>query len=273
MASKMMENVKTVNSAVRTSMMVAVAGGMGYVTWFGYSNYVVPGIEAKQAISDLQTLREEYEVQSAQLKVAEAENDRLETTMKLLKIDQRVANLEVMEKGVDDRGKPYLEVRFTEVDEYGNPAGASRDYTLQGNMFFIDTWVAKFEDRYIEQSDGLRGVSLFKFKRIYGDDEKPSEAQSLDISSGDVPDRYRDQAVTDFERAIWSDFDAVCNDLSRQKELGIRAIHGQANYLPPEEGRTYQVRIRSTGDVSLTPLERKTDADSYDEQESQVQEP
>jgi len=40
MTSKTMENVKTVNSAVRTLMMVVLAGGLGYVTWFGYHNYI-----------------------------------------------------------------------------------------------------------------------------------------------------------------------------------------------------------------------------------------
>lgn len=256
MPSKVMENVKTVNSVVRTAMMVTIAGGLGYGTWFGYTNYVAPSIEAKQAIVELDTLKQDYERQTARMQSLELENDRLATTLKLLKIEQRVALIEVLEKGVDDRNEEYMLVRFTEVDPDGNPTGPSRDYTLMGKTFFIDTWIAKFEDRYIEQADGLRGVSLFKFKRIFGDDERPSAAQSLDLASGGVPKIYQSPESSAFEEKIWADFDAVCNNRERQEELGIRAIGRQAPSLMAEEGRTYKITIRSTGDINLVPLKQ-----------------
>jgi hypothetical protein len=148
-------------------------------------------------------------------------------------------------------------LRFTEVDEEGYPIGTARDFTLPGNTFYIDCWVAKFQDKYIEQVDELRGQSLVMFKSIFGNDQKPSEAFSLDDSSQQVPKRYQTRRQSEFEAKIWSDFHAVSNDLSRQQELGIRAVHGQANYLRPEEGSTYQVKLRSTGDVSLKPILRE----------------
>lgn len=252
--SQTMDNVKTINSAVRTLMMLAVAGGLGYVGYMGYTEYIQPGLMAKQ---EVQELRRANEDQAEQLRKAELENDRLATINKLMKVEGRVANLEVLEKGVDEDGQDYLEVRFTEVDEEGDPIGTTRDYTLTGNTFFIDCWVAKFEDKYVEQVDELRGQSLVMFKSIFGNDQKPSEAFSLDDSSQRVPKRYQTDRQSEFEAKIWSDFNAVCNDREKQKELGIRAIHGQANYLPPEEGRTYQIKLRSTGDVSLTPLTAK----------------
>ncbi len=261
MTSRMMENVKTVNSAVRTAMMVTIAGGLGYVTWFGYHNYIVPGMKAKEAVAELETLKSEYQSISSKLETTTAEKERLATSVKLLKLDKRAAFIEVMEKGIDDQKQPYLEVRFTEVDPAGNPIGTSKDFTLRGETFFIDTWMAKFQDRYIEEEDALRGASLFKFKRIFGDDEKPSEAQSLEHSSSEVPEFYKQKAVSDFEKQIWSDFHAVCNDPARQDELGIRAVGGQAPHIKAQEGRTYKVTIRATGDISLNPIEKTTDGD------------
>ena len=260
MASKVMDNVKTVNSVVRTTMMVGIAGGLGYVSWFGYNNYIAPSMEAKQALVELDSLKEDYLLKVERLKVLEEENDRLSTAMKLLKIDRRVAYLEVLEKGVDDKDDHYMLVRFTEVDPDGNPSGPSRDYALRGKTVFIDTWIAKFEDQYIEQADALRGVSLFKFKRIFGDDEKPSEAQSLDLNSSGVPKIYQDETASAFEKKIWSDFDAVCNDRSRQEELGIRAVGRQAPSLTVKEGMTYKITIRSSGDISLVPLKSENNA-------------
>ena len=257
--SKTMENVKTINSAVRTAMMLGIAGVVGYGGYTGYTEFIQPGIHAKQAIADLEELRLSHETQAEQLKRSEEENDRLATINKLMRVEGRVANLEVLEKGVDEDGQDYLEVRFTEVDKDGFPIGSTKDFTLLGNTFFIDCWVAKFEDKYIEQVDDLRGQSLVMFKSIFGNDQKPSEAFSLDESSQRVPKPYQTDRQSEFEAKIWADFNAVCNDREKQKELGIRAIHGQANYLPPEEGRTYQINLRSTGDVSLTPL-KKDDA-------------
>ena len=254
MTSKMMDNVKTVNSAVRTLLMVVVAGGLGYGVWLGYHNYIAPGVAGKQAIAELATLKTEHQKLLEQLKTLSADNDRMATSIKLLKFDRRAAYVEVLEKGIDDQKQPYLEVRFTEVDANGDPLGVSKDFTLQGNKIYVDAWVAKFKDRYIEQADALRGAALFKFKRIFGDDEKPSQAQSLESATNVVPDFYQQSVVSDFEKQIWADFHDVCKTPERQDELGLRNLGGQAPYVMAEEGVTYKVTVRSTGDISIAPV-------------------
>jgi hypothetical protein len=255
--SDMINNVKTINSAMRTLMLLGVTGAVGYGGWFGYQTYVKPGFEAKQAIADLADLREEFDAQSKEMAAVQELNDRLETSMKLLKVDRRIANIKVLEKGVDDEGQPYLEVRFSEVNEYGEIIGSPRDFTLRGEKFYIDGWVATFEDKYIEDADELRAASLFVFKSIYGDAERPMDGQRLDTQTVEFgpPGIYKSDRQTAFEQQIWNDFWQVCNNRKLQKELGIRASQGQASYLEAEEGRTYQVNIRSSGGMSLTPLD------------------
>jgi hypothetical protein len=247
--SNLMNNVKTINSAVRTVLVVGVCSVVGYGGYFGYNNYVKPSAEAKQAIADLAQLRVEYEEQAALL-------ERLETSMKLLKVDRRMANVTVMEKGEDDDGNPYLEVSFTEVDENDKPVGTTRNFTLKGEKFYIDGWVATFEDSYIENADELRAASMFAFKSIYGDAEAPKDAQRLDGVSHEsvVPGIYNDNQKREFEQKIWGDFWKVCNDADLQRELGIRASQGQTSYLKPEEGKTYQVNIRASGGMTLKPI-------------------
>ena len=61
--SSFFNNVKTINSAIRTVIAVCVLGGVGYGGWFGYSNYLKPGLEAKTAKEDLDKLRVEFEEQ------------------------------------------------------------------------------------------------------------------------------------------------------------------------------------------------------------------
>ena len=219
--------------------MVCVAGVLAVVGWAGYENYILPGIEAKKVKEELAQLQDQY--------------DRLEVSASLLKNDRRIAQLTVNKKGVDEEGNKFLEVTFSEVDINGEIIGSSREFILPGHTFFVDCWVAQFDDQYVEQADLLRSASIFTFKRIYGDEQKPAEGFPLDDFS--KPEGiYGKSAASDFAQQIWSDFGRVCNDRDLQEELGIRAVNGQANYLPPNEGQTYQITIRASGAVSLVPL-------------------
>ena len=271
--SNFMSNVKTLNSVVRTVLLVGFLGIFGYGSWFGYERYVKPGLKAEAAIAQAERLEKELSELVEKQKQLMVENDRMHTSLKLLKTDRRIANVEILEKTFDNEGSPEMLVRFTEVDESGDPVGSSKDYELKGDQFFIDCWIATFEDKYIEQADELRNASLFAFKSIYGDAEKPRDAQRLDSDSAEAPPGiYDDHRKREFERKIWSDFWSVCNNRGKQKELGIRAAYGQANHLVGEAGQRYQVEIRASGGVSLRPIERdeneratKSDDDFEDE--------
>lgn len=262
--SDFMNKVKTVNSAVRTSIAVLLLGAVGYGGWFGYDNYIKPGAQAKQALADLADLEAEFKKQEeellksqTQLKVVEQLNDRLETSMKLLKVDRRIANVTCLEKGKDETGESYMEVSFTEVDENNEPIGAAKNYTVKGEKLYVDGWVVTFEDQYIEDADELRAASLYVFKSIYGDAEPPRDGQRLDSSSGDQgpPGIYADERKREFEQKIWKDFWEFSNDLELQREMGIRAAYGAAPYIKPEEGKTYQVQIRSSAGWSFAPID------------------
>ena len=256
--------VKTINSAVRTVIITGVLGVVSYGSWLGYDNYIRPSAEAKRAMADLELLKERYEENEAALKqtaealqFAEKDNERLETSMKLLKINRRLANITVLDKGKNEDGTPFMEVGFTEVDERGNQIGSTRNYTIQGEKLYVDGWIVSFEDKYVEENDELRSASLYVFKSIYGDNEKPSEGQRLDVDSADngPPGIYKSADKVAFEQKIWSDIWKVSNDSGLQKDYGIRAAHGHAGYIKPIKGKTYQVHIRASGGMTLTPIE------------------
>jgi hypothetical protein len=96
---------------------------------------------------------------------------------------------------------------------------------------------------------------MFVFKSIFGELERPVDAKRLDTQShADLPGIYKNAQQNEFEQKIWNDFWKVSNSLSLQKELGIRASHGQANYVVGEKGQSYQVEIRASGAMSLKPL-------------------
>ena len=256
---------------------MGACGVIGYFGYFGYQHYVKPSHEAKQAIADLATLQEdfakqkldfekqkaslqkEFEQQKAVMKKEIARvtelNERMAISMKLLKVDKRVANIKVLSVEEDEDGSPLMNVSFTEVGSDGEEIGISKNYTIKGNKFYVDGWIVAFEDKYIEQADELRGASLFVFKSIYGNDERPRDAQRLDDDSQDRPGIYEDDRKSEFEQKIWSDFWGVCNDTHKQAELGIRASHGQTTYIVGKEGKTYQVEIRASGSMGIKIIE------------------
>jgi len=259
--SDLLNNVKTINSAVRTVLVLGAVSFVGYGGYFGYNNYVKPSQDAKQAIANLAEMTKKYEAQEAALletteknKQLVVLNDRLESSIKLLKVDRRMANVTVLKKTKDENGETMMEVSFTEVNEKDEPIGATKNFTLKGDKFYIDGWVATFEDEYIEQADELRAASMFAFKSIYGDAEPPKNGQRLDIESNGAPGIYKDDRKRAFEDKIWSDFWKVCNDPDLQHELGIRTSGGRTSYIEAIEGKTYQVNIRATGDMSLNPI-------------------
>ena len=260
-----MNNVKTINSSVRTVIFLGIFGVVGYFGYFGYDTYIRPGQQAKQAIAELETLKSDFEAQQAQLQKSKKQlgvvsekldsanelNERLAISMKLLKVDKRVANIKVLGTEKDDDGNPLMNVSFTEVGPDGEEIGISKNYTVKGTKFYVDGWIVAFDDKYIEQADELRGASLFVFKSIYGDGEAPRDAQRLDVDSQERPGIYNDDQKSEFEEKIWTDFWGVSNDAHRQKELGIRASHGQTTYILGQEGKTYQVEIRASGSMSI----------------------
>ena len=246
--SDLMNNVKTINSAVRTVMAIAVVGILGFGTWYGYTNYIKPSAEAKAALADLKELQTEFDVLSRR-------NDRLETSLKLLKSDRRMANLTILEKQIDNDGRSWR-VQFKEVNAQNEAIGPAKEFSLRGERIYIDGWVVKFDDKYIEEADELRAASLFVFKSIYGSDQSPADGSPLDEQSAEdgIPDGYRSDKQRDFEKQIWGDFWTVCNDKGKQEELGVRASHGVAVSIDPVEGKTYRMDIRSGGDVSIEPI-------------------
>ena len=124
---------------------------------------------------------------------------------------------------------------------------------IKGELVYIDSWIVKFDDKYVEQSDLHRSTSLVLFKRIFGDKQRPVDGFALD-QEGVAPRVYRrDDQSNELETKIFEDFWSVANDNEKQRALGIRAAHGTADYIKVEPEKSYRVEIRASGDVTIVP--------------------
>jgi len=244
--------------------MLAIFGFLGFAGWYTYNTYIVPSRNAQKALAELESLKADFEEQTKELEQTKVENARLSTANKLLKVTKRLANITVTEMGELEDGVPFFDVLFEEVDSYGNPVAKAREFRLKGDQLWVDCWVCKFDDDYVEQGDELRGTSLCIFKRILGNLDGQNGGYPLDRLDEDgkvvPPGIYHSgPRMTEFEEKIWSDFWKIANDPELQDEMGIKATHGQIDYLKVEKDRIYSVKANSLGGFDLDPLPIKRD--------------
>lgn len=256
------EGIKALNSVVRTLLVMAGVGVVGYGGYLGYNQYVVPASQAKEAIAKLEEfkienfrLNETVLAQGKRLDELEEKNEKLQTSLKLIKMDRRLAHVTVKKMDKSEDGVPFMDVDFSEMDRDGKPLGEPRSFHLAGDKLYVDCWLVKFEDQYIEDgNDDLRNATLCVFKGIWGDLDGPAGGMALDdTGKQQVPVGYADSPVTDFEKKIWYDFWSVANSIEKQRALGIRAAHGQVDYVLAEEGQVYLVELRASDGVTLRP--------------------
>jgi hypothetical protein len=273
-----MENISTINSFIRTVLATIVIGVAGVAGWFGYSTYNKNEIAARKSATELAKANEQLELtkkdveakaaeiaqktqllQEKEVQIAALSKDveRLETSLALVKVDHRLAKLTVTDQGIDQSsGQPFSLVEFVELNDDGNPLDTPREFRVRGDLVYIDNWIVKFEDKYVESADIERGTSLILFHRIFGDKQQPADGFPLD-EQGTRPKAYASGGkMTDLEKKIWGDFWNIANDEKMAHELGIRAAHGGAVSMKVQKGKTYRVIMRSTGDLSIVPEEK-----------------
>ena len=114
---------------------------------------------------------------------------KLELALRYLKIDHRVARFTAVDQTKDEAtGEIRSLIEFVELNDEGHPIDTPRQFSIRGDIVYIDGWVVKFDDKYVEQADLERGTSLLLFKRIFGSGQKPDDGYPLD-EVGSAPQR------------------------------------------------------------------------------------
>ena len=273
--SSFMDGVSTVNSFLRTMLALAFLGGFGTAGYYAYTGYHAKEIDARRSAQLLDERNRELAGAKDRLKLAEADLakqatelrakdaeidklkanvKRLELALHYLKIDHRVARFTAVDQFKDEAiGETISVVEFVELNDAGQSIDTPRRFQIRGDIVYIDGWVVKFEDKYIEQADLERGTSLLLFKRIFGSGQRPDDGFPLDETDSAPRVYSRGGKISDFEKKIWADFWTIANDPDRARQLGIRAAHGGAPFMKVEKGKSYRILLRASGDPTIVP--------------------
>lgn len=259
----MIESISTLNSFVRTVLALVVIGGASVGGWFGYTTYFAAKIDADKKAQELEAAKKDLAAKDEQIvklgkdiDLLNAKVEKLDMALRLLKVDHRVARLTVLEQGKEpDSSEVTTTIEFVELDEQGAQIDKPKRFKILGDMVYVEYWVVKFDDKYVEEADIERSTSLCLFQRIFGEKQKPIDGFVLD-EVGSRPVVYgRGREPSDFESKIWDDFWNIANDPDKAREMGIRANHTDAPGHRVQAGKSYKLELRASGGLTFKPDE------------------
>ena len=275
----MLKTINAVNKLAGTIVSLAVLAVIGAGGWYAYQTYFAGKLRAQREIEEreakivglsrdlaartheidrlgdaLTETHEQIDRLELDLEAKQRQIERLDMAVRLLKVDHRVAQIDVLgQEGSAEGGDLVTHFSFVEIDDRGKPLDEPRVFRVAGDFLFVDSWVAKFTDEFVEVGDPLRSTSICLFRRLFGETQRPSEGFALD-SFGSRPAAYRKGGkMSELEQEIWGKFWEYANDPVKAEKVGVRAAHGEAPYIKLLPGKRYKVVLRASGGLSLIP--------------------
>lgn len=186
----------------------------------------------------------------AQLEREQKRTAQLQQIVQRLESETRVADVIVKDQQTVN-GTLRTSIVFVEYRRDGSALPARR-FTVDGNMIHFDALVAKFDGKFVEQNDPLRGHSIALFTRLYGDNQTPAQGFPID-QPGQVPAVYRDDdpKVSQFQQELWQNFWRLADDPNYRNEMGVRIAQGEGPWLPFERDRLYTLTVEANGGINI----------------------
>jgi len=138
---------------------------------------------------ELRDKNQQIEQMSTELEAKSREIQRMDTAMRLLKVDHRVARIAVADQWTRPDNVVMTKLAFAEVNDGGALLEGFKTFTIEGDVVYIDSWVAKFADEHVENGVPLRSTSICLFRRLFGENQTPNEGFALD-TVGSRPAAY-----------------------------------------------------------------------------------
>ena len=230
---------------------LALVGIVSVGGYYAYQAFYANDILLRERQEKIDEVGIEIEHLNSENKIKQQQIDRLQLAMRLLKVDHRIAQVWVLDQHKPTGSDRLLtKFRFVEVDG-DRPIDKPRDFTIDGDLLYVDALVIKFADEYVEQGDPLRSTSVCLFQRLFGEYQQPSEGFTID-TVGARPRAYgQEGSMSEFEQSIWNNFWKYANDPQLAKAAGIRAMHGEAPSMRLEKGKLYSIELRASGGTAF----------------------
>jgi hypothetical protein len=218
-----------------TSIILAVLAIGGYWT---YSSR-----EQQRMIAELTAINAELEQKVEEHKAM----------IERLSRSRRIAHIEIVDQaiGLDSRAIETT-LRLYELDDDGGEI-ARQDFTITGDVLFVDAWTVKFDHEKIAQGHPLYGRTLVLLRRVYSDRMAPIDGLAID-TPGAIPPGYATGDASQFEQKVWSHFWELAMDADLAKAMDVRVAQGEAVYKPVRKDQWFELLVDAAGGINLTPI-------------------
>jgi hypothetical protein len=182
---------------------------------------------------------------------AEKKSEQLKQVIGRLSAERRMADVVVTDQQVVD-GKTKTTLLFVEYARDGTALPAKR-FAIDGNVAYVDAMVIKFDGKFVQQNDPLRGHSIALFTRLFAENQPPEKGFRID-EPNTIPAAYRgsDPYVQDFERDLWASFWKLADDEAYRTEMGVRVAQGEAVSTQFHPDKLYTLTLEADGGLNIT---------------------
>jgi hypothetical protein len=143
------------------------------------------------------------------------------------------------------------DLRFIELDDNGREIGR-RDYTIPGDVLFVDAWTARFPKEAVAEGNPLRDRTVVLLRRIYSEQLPPVQGFAID-TPGAIPCGYAGSDRLRLEQAVWQGFWKMAADPTVARSHGIAVAQGEAVYKPVRQGEAYELMVDAAAGLTLVP--------------------
>ena len=212
--------MKSLMKFFRSLFAVVLLGGVGYVGYRYYYQYIQENAVLRQIADRLQA-------------------------------DSRVA--EVLVTGVnfdEQKRQTFTTIKFLEYDSKGRPL-EPRYFTFSGNIIQFQSLVIRFDDFYIRRGDKLRGRSAYLFWKVFMLDGANTQESEI-TEARTIPSGYKLEGTTHpFEEKLWAEFWTYALDPQKAGSGGIKNAQIEAPGTMFVPGVLYTIKIEHDGGLRI----------------------
>jgi len=168
-----------------------------------------------------------------------------------LKAESRIAEVLVTQSSLDEYTRKYTTtIKFLEYDVKGEPM-KPKYFTFKGNLIQFQTLVVRFDDKYVEQGNRMKGKSIYLFLKAFVLDGKNTEEMTITPTT-DIPGGYRvGNPPNYFEKEVWQRFWKYALDPAEREHLGIKNAQIEAPGSVFVPGTIYTLVIEHHGGIRI----------------------
>ncbi|MDD3374243.1 MAG: hypothetical protein PHY73_00785 [Candidatus Omnitrophica bacterium] len=171
-----------------------------------------------------------------------------------LNADSRIAEVLVTGVNFDEKSNKVLTtIKFLEYDSKARPL-EPKYFTFSGNIIQFQSLVIRFDDKFVEAKDSLKGKSIFLFWKVFMLDGKDTQEYEI-TKMNEVPRGYKlDDNIDSFEEKIWEKFWEYALNKDKSSKMGIKNAQIEAPGTMFMPGNIYTLKIEHDGGIRIDVL-------------------